>query len=72
MSIQEAPITPEIAAAATMLDDLHWLVEEEFDCATCGNKLEPRQQILDVRSELYPGAVETIHLRCYQGEEVRR
>lgn len=70
----KAAITPEVAAAAYDLDDFSWIVEEELWCGTCGEDFAVGQQAIEVRApEQDVGrarAVETIHLRCYQGEEV--
>lgn len=71
MATKEARITSEVAAAATVLVEHDWLVDEDVICGTCGEEFEPGQQVLNVRSPVYDGMVEDIHLRCYQGEEVR-
>lgn len=68
-------ITQEALDAAYVLTEHDWMVEEEFDCAACGEVLEVNQQAIDVYDDAFNigrhRAVLTVHLRCYQGEEVR-
>lgn len=69
-------ITPDVAASAFRLDAWHAVVEEGQDCATCADPMEPGQQALQVYAPEFDldiaRAVTYIHLRCYQGEEIRR
>lgn len=71
----KAEITPEVASAASTLEDDDWVLEEGFWCGTCGNEFESGQQVLSVYAPEFDigstRAVEDIHLRCYQGEEFR-
>lgn len=69
----EGTITPEVLAAAIVLEPDHFVVEEGLDCATCAEPLEVGQQALPVYApEIFnigdAKAVWDIHLRCYQGE----
>lgn len=76
MDIHDHAITPDVAASAFTLDAGHAVVEEEEDCATCADPMEAGQQALLVYVPEHDSggfrAVTYIHLRCYQGEEIRR
>lgn len=67
-------ITVEAVKSAWTLDEDDDLVEDEAWCAACGEPFEPDQQALEVYDPLYDvaphRAIVTIHLPCYQGEEL--
>lgn len=75
-NVPDHDITPDVAASAFTLDAWHAVVEEEQDCATCADPMEAGQQALLVYAPEFDlevaRAVTYIHLRCYQGEDIRR
>lgn len=68
------PITPEAVEAAYVLNADHAVVEDGAPCMACADDLEEGQQALDVREPAFDvgqlKAVITVHLKCYQGEEL--
>lgn len=64
-------ITTEAVEVSYLLDEWDAVVDEEASCFTCADPLDAGDQAVDVRvPEVGKGAVTTIHLRCYQGEDV--
>lgn len=64
-------ITVETVQASYLLDEWDDVVDDSTCCFTCADPLNAGDQVVDVRvPSIAGGAVTTIHLHCYQGEEV--